>query len=231
MHKPALLILPGALGAASQFDELANLLSANFDVYSMEYKGHGKNNQEISSLSIELLSEEVLQFVHANRLQNCSIFGYSMGGYIALYLAAKHPNKLGKIMTLATKFNWTPEIAEAEIKFLNPEKTKEKVPAFASYLHELHGNKWEQLMRHTAKLMLQLGNKNELNAELLKSIQSKVLICRGELDQMVSYKESIETLGFIHNAEFNSLPQTPHLWEKVNVTLITELLISFLGGS
>lgn len=230
MHKPALLILPGALGAASQFDELAKLLSANFVVYSMEYKGHGKNNQEISSLSIELLSEEVLQFVHANRLQNCSIFGYSMGGYIALYLAAKHPNKLGKIMTLATKINWTPAIAEAEIKFLNPEKTKEKVPAFASYLHELHGNKWEQLMRLTALLMQQLGTSNILTDDLLKAVVNEVKITRGEYDKMVSQEETIHVAQCINNAQLEVFNQTPHPWEKVDNLVITHALEHFMLG-
>ncbi|HRH61858.1 MAG TPA: alpha/beta fold hydrolase [Bacteroidia bacterium] len=228
MQKPTLLILPGALGAASQFDEFAKLLSANFDVYSMEYSGHGKNIREISSLSIELLSDEVLHYVNENQLQNCSIFGYSMGGYLALYLAAKHPNKLGKIMTLATKFNWTPAIAEAEVKFLNPEKTKEKVPAFANYLHQLHGNKWEQLMLHTAKLMLQLGTKNLLTEAFLKEVLNEVKITRGEFDKMVSQEETAHVAQSINKAHLEIFSQTPHPWEKVDYLMVANSLEKFI---
>lgn len=228
MHKPALLILPGALGAASQFDELAKLLSVNFTVYSMEYNGHGKNNREISSLSIELLSDEVLHYVNENQLQNCAIFGYSMGGYIALYLAAKHPKLLGKIMTLATKFTWNPAIAETEVKFLNPLKTKEKVPAFASYLHQLHGSNWEQLMNHTASLMLQLGTMNILTDALLKQVVNEVKITRGEFDKMVSQEETAHVAQSISNAQLEIFSQTPHPWEKVNPLLIANTLEKFI---
>ena len=47
--------------------------------------------------------------------------GHSMGGYVALKLALKRPELVDRIITLGTKFNWTPEVAAKEVKMLNPD--------------------------------------------------------------------------------------------------------------
>ena len=208
------------------FDELAKLLSANFDVYSIEYKGHGKNNQEISSLSIELLSEEVLQFVHANRLQSCSIFGYSMGGYIALYATSTgliHPKN---IVTLGTKFDWTPQFAEKEVTMLDPGLLKEKAPAFLNSLILLHGNGVERILNSTKKIILDLGASPLLSESLLKNIDCKVFIGRGENDKMVTEDESAGILNQIRGSVYHVFANTPHPIDRVDANYV---LNTFLG--
>ena len=77
--------------------------------------------------------------MNENYIQTIDIFGYSMGGYVALWLARFYPDRVGKIFTLGTKLKWNDEEAEKEIKMLNPEKVELKVPAFAQQLAERHG--------------------------------------------------------------------------------------------
>ena len=43
-----------------------------------------------------------------------------------------------KVFTLATKFEWTPDIAQKEIKMLDAAKIAEKIPAFAQLLEKRH---------------------------------------------------------------------------------------------
>ena len=109
-----LILLHGALGSEKQLHALKNELT-NFNIYTLNFEGHGGRTIN-GSYSIDRFVQNVLDFMFANQLQNASFFGYSMGGYVALKLAAYHPEKVESIVTLGTKFNWTPEIAAAEVK-------------------------------------------------------------------------------------------------------------------
>ena len=225
--KAPLLLLHGALGSASQFSELEKLLENDFEVFKIDFSGHGKNELHPASISIELFTTDVLNFMAENNIESVHIFGYSMGGFVALILALQHPEKVKNIFTLATKFNWTKESAETEIKFLNPEKIKEKVPAFATHLHSLHGNKWEKLIQQTAEMMLQLGTANPLSFSELAKIKTKVLLALGDSDKMVAVQETLDAQASLKNSTFHIFQNTPHPWEQVNQKLIVEEMIRF----
>jgi len=92
--------------------------------------------------------------------------GYSMGGYVALYLALMQNNLIHNIVTLGTKFNWSKEAVDKETKLLNPEIMLEKIPAYAKTLETKHGSHWKELVIKTAGMMNDIGNNNFLNSDL-----------------------------------------------------------------
>ena len=228
--KPPLLLLHGALGSAQQFSSFEKQLDADFEILKLDFSGHGKQDWYPSKLSIELFTQDVLAFLAQANLPKTNIFGYSMGGFVALNLALTHPEKVDKIFTLATKFNWTPESAVHEVKFLVPDKMKEKVPAFATHLKNLHGSKWEELVLQTAALMLALGDKNVLPISELSKIKKRVLLGLGDQDKMVSLAETQAVQEALSNSSFQLFANTPHPWEQVNqAQLAVELLQFFMG--
>src|SRR5688572_15290055 len=117
-----LLLLHGAIGAASQFEKLTQLLQPDFEVFSLNFSGHGGKEIPEPGFNMPLFANDVLTFMEEKQLDKVDIFGYSMGGYVALYLALHYPEKVNRIMTLGTKFDWSPEIAAHETRMLNPLK-------------------------------------------------------------------------------------------------------------
>ena len=128
--KNPILLLHGALGSSEQLIPLQKNLSSERTVFRMDFDGHGNFKSE-NNFSIPLFAQNVIDFLKEKDISKIEIFGYSMGGYVALHFASKFPNFIEKIITLGTKFDWTPEFAEKEIKMLNPSQIQEKVPAFA----------------------------------------------------------------------------------------------------
>lgn len=64
-----------------------------------------------------------------------------------MYLAEHHPQRIKKIITLATKFNWDETIAAQKIKMLNADKIEEKLPRFAAGLQKRHApNNWKTVL-------------------------------------------------------------------------------------
>ncbi len=224
-----LLFLHGALGDASQFSSLQRELENSFPIYTINFPGHG-GEPFSTSFSINSFALETLRFLDENGMVSVDIFGYSMGGYVALQMARIAPDRVGSIMTLATKFAWTPESAERESKMLDPEKMMAKVPAFAQQLAERHApNDWKVLLQKTADLMLELGNKSLLDEKALGEISQPVLVCRGDQDQMVTQEESEWAVTALPYGSLKIFPETPHPFEKVNTAQLAEAIREFFG--
>jgi pimeloyl-ACP methyl ester carboxylesterase len=222
-----IILLHGALGAEAQLQPLKELLSKNFEVYLYTFSGHGSKSDDTSPFSMEQLANELGDFIDENKLIQPAIFGYSMGGYAALTLAAANPRMIGAIITLGTKFDWSPEAAQEESKFLNPDKTTEKVPDFAAYLHQLHGAGWPTLMRNTAGMLTDLGT-NHLLPDDISVIQNNVLLLLGDADNMVTREETEETKKHIPHASVQILPETPHALEKTDAALLAKAITDFI---
>ena len=224
----SLLLLHGAIGAKDQLQPIAEQLKNTFDVHTLNFSGHGGEPMP-SSFSIEQFAGDVLLFLKQNNISKTNIFGYSMGGYVALYLAKHHPDKVEKVITLATKFEWTPEIAAKEIKMLNAEKIEEKIPAFAATLKKRHQpNDWKIVLQKTSDMMVALGNKNTLQFMDYKSITIPVLMSLGDEDNMVTLTETQHVCNNLQNGKLIVLKNTPHPIEKVDVNLIVDELKNFL---
>ena len=149
-----------------------------------------------------------------------------MGGYVALYLAHRNPSILGNIITLGTKFEWSPEIAQKEVKMLDSKTIIEKVPKFAEALQKRHGKDWELLLQKTAEMMLNLGNENALSLTDFTTIENKVLIGLADKDTMVSLEETTAVYKQLKNGAMYMLPNTKHPIETVDVGLLVKVICS-----
>ncbi|MBV7528929.1 alpha/beta fold hydrolase [Chitinophaga sp. sic0106] len=220
-QKIPILLLHGALGAASQFDALTSTLEQHYDVHTLEFSGHGQQPFSAEGFSVPVFAGEVLRYLEERNIDFIHIFGYSMGGYVALYLCRHHPEKIGHVMTLATKFNWNEATATREVKQLNPETIEEKVPAFARVLEARHAaSDWKEVVNMTALLIAELGHTNLLKAGDLGQIASPCLVMMGDKDGMVSFQETIEAYKSLPLAQLAILPDTVHPLEKADVPLL-----------
>lgn len=226
-----LLLLHGAIGAASQFDklreELKTELKDKFEIHTMNFSGHGGESMP-DKFSIELFADDVVKYLEKNNLKNIDVFGYSMGGYVALYIASQHSNKLNRIFTTATKFDWNEESSVKESKMLNPAKIEEKIPAFAKALEKRHSpSDWKVILNKTAEMMIDLGKKPVLTDEVLEKIENEVLISVGDKDTMVTLEETANAAGKLKNGKLFIFSETEHPIEKMNVKKLSDEITKF----
>lgn len=215
-----IILLHGAIGAKDQLESLAaELKQQGYNVFTLSFSGHGQT-PFASNFGIEQFALELEQFIKINNLDKPTVFGYSMGGYVALYLAHQNPNILGNIITLGTKFEWSPEIAQKEVKMLDSKIIIEKVPKFAETLQKRHGQDWELLLQKTAEMMISLGNNKALTLNNFASIENKALIGLADKDNMVSLEETTAVYKQLKNGAMYMLPNTKHPIETVDVGLL-----------
>lgn len=225
-----IVLLHGAIGATDQLEPLANALAQKqFAVHRFSFSGHG-NTPFQENFGIEQFAGELEQFIKENDLKQPAIFGYSMGGYVALSLAKAKPALLGTIITLGTKFAWSPEIAAKEIKMLDANTIIEKVPKFAEALKARHGDEWQTLLQKTADMMTGLGNSPALKDEDFSELNHKVLLGLADHDTMVSLDETLHVFKTLKQADLYMLPRTKHPIETVNPTLLAEIISNYLSA-
>jgi pimeloyl-ACP methyl ester carboxylesterase len=225
MIKRPLLILHGALGCAKQFDEIRMLLEKEFVVHCYDLKGHGSRCDGTSFIMQDLVDDTVA-LMHEKELMHCPVFGYSMGGYIALQLCIQHPSMVSKVFTLGTRLKWTPEIAEKENAMLHPEIMSEKVPHYVTMLQNMHGAEWKQLVVHTGEMMRNLAL-FPLTADEIKSITVPVRLGLGDQDNMVTSEETTEAFHMLQNGSLLVIPDCKHPIEKVAATRLSFEIHSF----
>lgn len=222
-----LILLHGAVGSAAQFDNLRGHLPAEWPVFTLNFPGHGGLPAD-EPYSMSRFAGAVLHFMEEKNISQADFFGYSMGGYAALYVAWKHPEKVRRIFTLGTKFAWNPETAARETAMLDPEKIEAKVPAFAKMLAERHAPAdWKTVLHRTADLLRDLGEGKGLPQEAFSEITCPVTIGLGELDNMVTVEESRDVAGRLPNGQFDILPGCKHPIEQVNFVLLAERMKEF----
>lgn len=225
-----IILLHGALGCSSDLCNISSELEKNgFRTFSFSFSGHGGVPYR-ESFGIGQFANELKAFIVENKLSDPIVFGYSMGGYVALCLASKEPGLIKSIITLGTKFNWNKQTVEKETAMLNPEVIEQKVPAFAKSLEHKHGPDWKILLNKTATLMWEIHERNFLDDETLKGIQTNTLIGLGDKDNMVSLDESYHVYKTLTQANMYMLPQTKHLLETVNTKTLCNLLVAYINS-
>lgn len=218
----------GAMGSATQFDEIIPLLDGKWErIHRFDFSGHGANPFR-ENFSMSQCAAEVLAYLDENSIQKTDVFGYSMGGYAALCAAAQAPKRFARIATLATKYAWTPEIARQEGVRLDPEAVIQKVPAFAEELARRHtAADWKELMRQTAVFLEELGRAPLLTPEVLDSIPTPALILLGDGDKMVSREESKAAAEDLQFGVFRQMENTRHPWEQTDIRQLAGLLKAY----
>ncbi|HEY9692147.1 MAG TPA: 2-succinyl-6-hydroxy-2,4-cyclohexadiene-1-carboxylate synthase [Oculatellaceae cyanobacterium] len=98
--KPLLLLLHGFMGSSNDLQDVMILLSQQFCCLAVDLPGHGKTkvlgSQECYRM--ENTAQALINLFEALKINQCFLFGYSMGGRLALYLALKFPQYFAKVI-------------------------------------------------------------------------------------------------------------------------------------
>jgi pimeloyl-ACP methyl ester carboxylesterase len=227
--KPSILLLHGALSTSNQFVSLSEKLEPFFDVFTLDFSGHGQLPYD-GTLDMKVLVGDISKYFEQMESETCHVFGYSMGGYAAVSFANSKPKQLGKIITLGTKWDWNPTTSNKEVAMLDPDVMIKKVHSYVAKLQGMFGEKnWTNVVRNTSALMSDLGNGGGLVEDDFKTIETDVLILRGSEDKMVTAESSKEVASWLKNGTYAEIDGTPHPLEKVDMDVLVGEIVKFCG--
>ena len=109
---PPLVVLPGSFGTIAALGDLIAALAATRQVIGVELQGHGHTGDVDRPLTFEALAGDVAALIAALGGGPADLFGYSLGGGVALQTAIRHPAAVRKLAVVSAPFRgdgWYPE--------------------------------------------------------------------------------------------------------------------------
>jgi pimeloyl-ACP methyl ester carboxylesterase len=118
-----LVVLHGAFMTIGAMGAIVAALAEARQVIAVELQGHGRTADIDRPLSYEQMSDDVAALLRHLGIEQADVFGYSMGGGVALQLAVRHPELVRKLVVASassTSDGVHPEVWEG-IEQITPE--------------------------------------------------------------------------------------------------------------
>ncbi len=100
---PALIMLHGTGGHAEAFSRNFAGLADDFHLYAMDLLWHGQSEQPaFTGKTLEPWVDQVIDLMDAEGIEQAHIEGESLGGWVGLYLALAHPQRVRSLVLNTT---------------------------------------------------------------------------------------------------------------------------------
>lgn len=218
-----LLFIHGALGCGTQLEPLAERFP-DHDAHCVELTGHGRSPLPLEELSYERFLSDIDA---ATRGEKVHLFGYSMGGYAAVCYAARHPERVASVATLGSKLIWDEAGLKALLQRLDADAIAKHVPKYAERLARDHGDRWPELVKATAELVMKDFHAPMLTPAVFAQVQCPVLVCSGDRDDMALAPDALKAAARFANGSALILPGTRHPFDLVDLDLLVPHLQRF----
>ena len=186
----SLLVLHGG-GGNPGWMSYHQALSQHFTVYAPSHPGYDKSQRPAWIRTIADVAHFYLGFMQNLGLEQVSLMGFSMGGWLAAEIAAMCPTKV-KGMMLVDAVGIKPQVGEiAEVLMVSPEQTQKlayhdisKAPKLETLDPEEEAVRWSN-REMGSRLMWRPYMHNPNLPEYLKLIRVPALIIWGRQDGIV----------------------------------------------
>lgn len=242
-----LTIIHGLFGSLDNWQTLARQWSHSYKVLSIDVRNHGRS-PHYNTMSYDEMIEDILEIFKFLNIDQSVILGHSMGGKIAMHLAAKHPEKIEKLIIAdVAPFAYEPkhnEIFEilSSIQFEKYENRKDieqyilsKMPndfATAQFiLKNIKRN--EDNMKFEFKFnlnVLKLNYQNIISYVPSIGFKEKVLFLAGEKSDYITSSTTIHLFDLYPNAEIEIIKNAGHWVHAENPSEVYEKVNAFINN-
>jgi len=238
---PAVVLIHGFLENTTMWNVIIPELSKRNRVIAIDLLGHGKSDCIGYTHSMELFAETLEAVLKKVRIRKCILVGHSLGGYVALAFAEKHPKRVKGLCLM----NSTSNEDTADRKLLRTRANKMVHKNFSNLVRMSFTN----LFSEESRIVFKDQMKNALSEAMQTPIQGyiagqegmklrpnrnhvlaensfKKLIIMGKKDAVLDYKTSLEEVEKT-NSKHVALPQG-HMSHIENLEELILILKDFL---
>lgn len=207
--EPLVLIHGAYMTIPTNWAGLIPTLSGTHQVIAVELQGHGRTSDRDTPITYEGMADDVAALLDHLGVERAAVFGYSMGGGVAIRLAMQHPGKVSRLVvaSMPIAYDAFPETFYGMIESFTPEFFV-GTPMEAAHL-EL-GKTKEQFVELFTKLRALDLDRFAWDEEAFAAIDVPSLLIFGDADviDIDHIARMHKLLGGISDGDTNGLPKT-----------------------
>lgn len=209
-------------------------------VIAADFQGHGRTGDIDRPLTSASLASDVVGLLDHLGLSQVDIFGFSIGGGVALHLAIKHPERLRKLIVSSASFHPDgnrPENSEAVgemttemiadtpmeqdylVKSPNPDRLQDLLDKLGAFDHGCTGWSDDQIQAIAAPTLITVG---DCDATTLQHAVRFLQLRGGDING--------DFVG-VPTSQLAVFPGTTHFFGLSRTTLVVEVVTTFLDAS
>jgi pimeloyl-ACP methyl ester carboxylesterase len=233
---PLVLVMGYRLSSAAWPVPFIDALARQFSVITLDNRGTGQSDKPVDGYAIANMARDLAGLLDELKIPHTHILGYSMGGAIAQEFARQFPDRVSGLVLCATMCSGPraiyapPSVVRVmrELDGLKPDEIARqiwKVTYSPGYLEEHRELAEDQMRReiaaptplHAADLQFQSFAEFDCS-EALSNIKVPTLVLTGELDQLISPRNSKIITSLIPGAKLIIIPGCGHrvMWEATD---------------
>ncbi len=209
---PPLVVLHGALGStALETDRLVRIWEQTFRVYALDFLGHGRSgDMPDATPTWDDYTTDVIAVLDHFGLDETHLFGFSMGGGVALATALAQPGRIARLAVHGVNVQWDEEEVERMVGPMDPERMVADHPFWAQRLAETHGaDRWKRLVRQLIAFTHALPA-HPLPDDRLAEIAAPTLVSTGDRDRYFDVRHAIGLYRALPDARLWIIPGLDH---------------------
>lgn len=238
---PLVLLHGGLFDIDLQFGPLLPGLSAGRTVVALDFQGHGRTNDIDRDFGAAAFAGDVLGLLAHLGIDRADLFGFSVGGGVALELAVRHPDRVRKVVLSSVSYR-ADGMRGSENADAVGEMTVDMIagtPMEESYLAKSPHPDLEHLQGLLNRLGATFaGGFPDWSDDDIRGIAAPTLLTVGDAD-MVRLEHALAFLrlrGGDVNGDFEGVPAsqlavfpgTSHFFGLARTTLVLDAVTTFL---
>lgn len=237
---PAMILLHGIGANAEQWLDVIGALGGGYAVRAFDLHGHGGSSCN-QGLSISAMTTDLLQAIKILRLEPFHLVGVSLGGAVAMHIAAAAPKNvkslivsdvgldIGKVLAdeiygirEAVHYLQPDDFAEQISQaLLSADALPERAQALAASIRTLTKQRYLQALEAFAAADLR---------PVAANVKASALVLHGEFDDLITTESADALARAVGGARRAELPNAGHLANLDNPIAFATAVGNFIGS-
>lgn len=210
-----------------------------------DLRGFGGSELGSSPLTMDVLADDIVALMAHLQIDQAVIVGLSMGGYVALSLARRHPDKVRALLLTATRANADSEEAAAkrlaQAKQVRAEGVNPVVESMLPKLFSEHSKLKMPDQVATVRAMMESADKEAVARALegmakrkdytgeLDQIDTATMVVRGEMDEIIPAGDMEAIARTVRGGRQEVVALASHLPNVEAPDVYNKILAGYLG--
>lgn len=187
-----IVVLHGANGGSAEIEPLSAALRPFAPVIAPNLLAHG-GRPIPPRFDTKDLAEDILEQLDREGVERPIVVGYSVGGYLALYLARHFPGRVRGVCAIATKVVFDATTVQHWSYLASPARLGRPGNPRAGQLEKLHAPQdWKEVALANIRLFEELGRAPPLAPADFEALEVPVMLVNSNRDPLVPWSETLE---------------------------------------